>query len=138
MNNVQLIGRLTKDPEVRYTGEQMAVAKFSLAIDRYMGAGKEKQTDFIRIVAFGKTAENCEKHLSKGLKVAVEGSIKTGSYDHKDGYKVYTTEVIASRVEFLEWAETKQTSADDSWQPTDTQGYSPTDSFTMVSEDVPF
>lgn len=100
MNNVSLIGRLTRDPEVRYTGEQMAVAKFSIAIDRT--AKGEKKTDFPNIVVFGKQAENCEKYLSKGRLVGIQGRLKTGSYE-KDGRKVYTTDVVANHVEFLEW-----------------------------------
>ena len=95
MNNVSLIGRLTKDPEVRYANEK-AVAKFSIAVDR-IGEG----TDFINIVTFGKTAEFIEKYFFKGMRIALTGRIQTGSYE-KDGHKVYTTDVIADRVEFCE------------------------------------
>jgi len=106
MNNVVLIGRLTRDPEVRYIPEsQMAVATFSVAIDRPVRAGKEKQTDFPRVTVFGKQAENCERFLSKGRLVGVQGRIQTGSYKNKDGATVYTTEVVADRVEFLEWGD---------------------------------
>ena len=105
-NLVFLIGRLTKDPEVRYTsGTQMAVCTFTLAIDRPVKAGAEKQTDFPRVTVFGKQAENCERFLSKGRLVAVQGRLQTGSYTDKDGRKVYTTDVVADRVEFLERAE---------------------------------
>jgi single-strand DNA-binding protein len=111
MNNVTLIGRLTKDPEVRYTGEsQMAVARFSIAIDRPTKG--EKQTDFPNIVVFGKQAENCERFLTKGKLVGIEGRIQTGSYTNKNGDKVYTTDVVANRVEFLEWGDKKE-KADD-------------------------
>jgi len=97
-----LIGRLTRDPEVRYLPEsQMAVATFSIAIDRIQRAGKEKQTDFPRITVFGKQAENCEKYLAKGRLVGVQGRLQTGSYKNKDGATVYTTDVVADRVEFL-------------------------------------
>lgn len=123
MNYVALIGRLTKDPEVRYTQDEMAIARFALAVDR-QNRGEEKKADFINIIAFGKQAENCEKYLSKGLKVAVEGRIQTGSYE-KDGLKVYTTDVIASRVEFIEW---KTEKASD-----DTPA-----GFEELSEDIPF
>ncbi len=100
MNCVQLIGRLTKDPETRYIPQnETAVANFTLAVDRPMA--KEKTADFIRIVAFGKTAELCEKYLSKGRQVGIQGRIQTGSYENKNGDKVYTTDVIAERVEFL-------------------------------------
>jgi single-strand DNA-binding protein len=105
MNSVVLIGRLTKDPEVRYTGEQMAVASFTVAIDRPPRADKEKVTDFPRVTVFGKQAENCERFLKKGRLVAIEGKIQTGSYTNKDGQKVYTTDVVANRVEFLEWGD---------------------------------
>jgi len=106
MNSVILIGRLTRDPEIRYTAEtQMAVATFTIAIDRVQAAGKEKQTDFPRITVFGKQAENCEKYLAKGRLVAVSGRLQTGSYKNKDGATVYTTDVVADRVEFLEWGD---------------------------------
>lgn len=105
-NLVFLIGRLTKDPEVRYTsGTQMAVCTFTLAIDRPVKAGAEKQTDFPRVTVFGKQAENCERFISKGRLVGVQGRLQTGSYTDKNGNTVYTTDVIADRVEFLERAE---------------------------------
>lgn len=110
MNKVILIGRLTKDPEVRYTGDNMAVASFTVAIDRQ---SKEKKTDFPRVTVFGKQAENCERFLKKGRLVGVEGSIATGSYEDKDGKKVYTTDVSASRVEFLEWGDKEDANGSD-------------------------
>ena len=96
-----LIGRLTKDPDVRYTtGENpMAVCKFTLAIDD--GYGEKKRTNFIPVVVFGKQAENCEKYLSKGSQVGVQGKIHTDNYTNREGQKVYTTDVTADRVEFL-------------------------------------
>jgi single-strand DNA-binding protein len=101
MNNVVLIGRLTKDPELRYIPQsETAVANFTLAVDRPLS--KEKTADFIRIVAFGKTAELCEKYISKGRQVGISGRIQTGSYKDKEGKTVYTTEVYADRVEFLD------------------------------------
>ena len=104
MNNVVLIGRLTRDPELRYIPEsQNAVATFTVAIDRPMS--REKQTDFIRITVFGKSAENCERFLKKGRLVGIQGRIQTGSYKNKDGATVYTTDVVADRVEFLEWGD---------------------------------
>lgn len=112
MNSVVLIGRLTRDPEVRYTPEsQLAVATFTVAIDRLQAAGKEKQTDFPRVTAFGKTAELCERFLTKGRLVAVQGRIQTGSYKNKDGATVYTTDVVADRVEFLEWGDKNEAAA---------------------------
>ena len=104
MNSVQLVGRLVRDPEVRYTSTQIAVARFSIAIDRPAKEGGEKQTDFPNIVVFGKQAENCERYLAKGRKVAINGRIQTGSYTDKEGRKVYTTDVVANYVEFLDSA----------------------------------
>ncbi|MEA4922347.1 MAG: single-stranded DNA-binding protein [Eubacteriaceae bacterium] len=105
MNHVVLIGRLTRDPEVRYSNDNMAIARFSIAIDRPPKRDGTKEADFPSIVVFGKQAESCEKYIAKGRLVAVEGRIQTGSYVNKEGNKVYTTEVIASRVEFLEWGD---------------------------------
>ena len=103
MNSVALIGRLTRDPEVRYgAATQTAVARFTIAVDRQRGGRDGEQTaDFIGIVCFGKTAELVEKYMSKGRLVGVTGRIQTGSYE-KDGRKVYTTDVVADRVEFLD------------------------------------
>lgn len=103
MNAVQLIGRLTKDPEIRYADDRMAVARFTIAIDRPPRDGK-KEADFPNVVVFGKQAENCGKYTAKGKLIGIEGRIQTGSYTNKNGDKVYTTDVIANRVEFIEWA----------------------------------
>lgn len=100
MNCVQLIGRLTKNPETRYSGET-AVCHFTLAVNRQRNRDGEQQADFIRIVTFGKQAETVERYLSKGRQVAVNGRIQTGSYKDKDGRTVYTTDVIANNIEFL-------------------------------------
>lgn len=97
MNSVSLIGRITKDPEVRYTNDGLAIAKFSLAISRN---DKDKNTDYPNITCFGKTAEIVEKYAAKGKQIGINGRIQTGSYE-KDGKKVYTTDVIAERVELL-------------------------------------
>ena len=101
MNSVALAGRLTRDPEVRYTQSQTAVASFTLAVDRPYSKDKENNADFIRITTFGKQAEFAEKYLNKGRLVGVTGRIQTGSYQDKDGKTVYTTDVIADRIEFL-------------------------------------
>ena len=103
MNQVSLIGRLTRDPEVRYgAASQLAVARFSIAIDRGKDKdGNDRGADFPTIVCFGKTAELVERYLGKGRLVGITGRIQTGSYE-KDGRKVYTTEVLADRVEFLD------------------------------------
>ncbi|MDO4482305.1 MAG: single-stranded DNA-binding protein [Bacillota bacterium] len=101
MNSVALVGRLTRDPELRYTaGTQTAVATFTLAVDRPFS--KNNETDFIRIVVYGRPAENCGTYLAKGSLVGVQGRIQTGSYETKTGEKRYTTDVIADRVEFLQ------------------------------------
>ena len=109
MNSVVLIGRLTRDPEVRYTsGSQMAVCTFSIAVDRMTRQGEERKADFPRITVFGKQAENCERFLKKGRLVGIQGRLQTGSYTNKDGATVYTTDVVADRVEFLEWGDRQQ------------------------------
>lgn len=99
MNNVVLIGRLVRDPELSYTPSQTALCKFTIAVDRQ--SKEEKTADYIRIVVWGKQAENCDRYLFKGKQVAVNGRIQTGSYKDKDGKTVYTTDVIANNVEFL-------------------------------------
>lgn len=148
MNSVVLIGRLTRDPEVRYTSaSQMAVATFTLAIDRPVRAGGERQTDFPRVTVFGKQAENCEKYLAKGRLVGVQGRLQTGSYQNRDGATVYTTDVVADRVEFLEWGDRPARSGN--YAPQQTSQYSQPareesfmdempDSFQAIDEDVPF
>lgn len=106
MNSVNLIGRLTKDPEVRYISETgTAVATFTLAINRPVKQGQEKKADFPRVTVFGRQAENCERYLDKGRLVGIQGRIQTGSYKDRDGKTVYTTDVIAERVEFLDFGE---------------------------------
>lgn len=102
MNSVQLIGRLTRDPEVRYTDGGVSIARFSLAVERRFKQENGADADFINVVSFGKTAEFIEKYFHKGMKVALNGRIQTGSYTDKDGKKVYTTDVIAENVEFCE------------------------------------
>ena len=116
MNKVVLMGRLTREPEVRYTqGENsLAVARFTLAVNRkYKNNGKE-ETDFISCVSFGKTAEFAEKYLHQGTKIVVCGRIQTGSYTNKDGQRVYTTDVVTEEVEFAESkkAQSSQTGGD--------------------------
>ena len=129
MNNWNGIGRTTKDVELRYTsGEQMAVARFTMAIDD--GFGEKKKTNFIPVVVFGKTAENCEKFLQKGKLVGVSGKIQTGSYEKQDGTKIYTTDVIADRVEFLEWGDKAENKpVNDEPAPK---------GFSTIDEDIPF
>lgn len=103
MNKVILIGRPTADPDVKYSnkedGTQMAIARFTLAVDR---KGKDAGTDFISCVAFGKNGEFVEKFVSKGRRYAIEGRIQTGSYTNKDGKKVYTTDVVCEAFDFCD------------------------------------
>jgi len=104
MNKVILIGRLTKDPEVRYSqgATPMAIARYTLAVDRRMKREGEPTADFINCTVFGKAAEFTEKYLTKGTKIAVTGRIQTGSYTNKDGQTVYTTDVVVEDQEFAE------------------------------------
>lgn len=99
MNKVIIMGRLARDPDIRYTQDHKCVAKYTLAVDRY---GKDAGADFISCVSFEKTAEFVEKYLKKGTKILAEGSIITGSYTNRDGNKVYTTDVRVSSCEFAE------------------------------------
>lgn len=102
MNKTLLIGRTTKDPDIRYTQSEqpMTIARFNLAVDRRFKKEGEQSADFISCVAFGKTAEFIEKYVFKGTKIAIEGRIQTGSYTNNDGNKVYTTDVVVEQVEF--------------------------------------
>lgn len=102
MNNVILIGRLCRDPELSYTTTQTAICKFTLAVDRPARTGEERTADFIRITAFNAQAENSNRYLKKGSKCAVNGRIQTGSYKDRDGRTVNTFDVIANNVEFLD------------------------------------
>lgn len=122
MNRVVLIGRTTKDIELKYSQNQTAIARFTLAVDRM---SKDNGTDFISCIAFGKTAETMKKYVPKGRKTAVAGHIQTGSYE-KDGHKVYTTDVIVERMEFCE---SKQGDATENKK---------VDEFQPVNEDLPF
>lgn len=104
MNKVILMGRLTRDPEVRYTqgDEPVAIARYSLAVDRKYKKEGEQTADFIPCVAFGKNGQFAEKYLTKGMKIAISGRLQTGSYTNKDGAKVYTTDVVVEEHYFAE------------------------------------
>ncbi len=104
MNKVILMGRLTRDPEVRYTsGENsLAIARYTLAVDRKIRKDGDATADFIPCVVFGRSAEFVEKYFRKGLKITIAGRIQTGSYTNRDGQKVYTTEVVVEEQEFAE------------------------------------
>lgn len=103
LNKVVLIGRLTREPDMRFTQSQKAVCSFNLAVNRnFTTQGGEREADFINIVSWGKTAENVSKYLNKGSLVAVDGRIQTRNYDNAQGQRVYVTEVVAEQVRFLE------------------------------------
>ena len=131
MNIVALIGNLTRDVELRYTTDQKPIARFSIAVND--GYGEQKRTSYIPIVVFGKQAENADRYLSKGSKVAVNGRIQTGSYE-KEGRTIYTTDIIASNIEFL----SAKQSANSEKKPSEKKPDEPS-GFTALSEDeVPF
>ena len=128
MNKVILMGRLTRDPEIRYSqGENaMAIARYTLAVDRRFkkDGNSDQSADFISCVAFGKTAEFAERYLHQGTKLVVEGRIQTGSYTNKDGQKVYTTDVVVETFDFIDSNSsnrnnTSNSSMDDDFTPVD-------------------
>lgn len=107
MNKAILIGRLTRDPEVRYSqstsqGADLAIARYSIAVDRAGAKDGQPTADFISCIAFGKNGEFAEKYLRKGMKIGIEGRIQTGSYTNKDGVKIYTTDIVVEHHEFCE------------------------------------
>lgn len=108
MNSVQLTGRLTRDPEVRYTDGGMSIARFTLAVNRRFKSENGPDADFIRCVAFGKTAEFIEKYFLQGKKMDLNGRIQTGSYTNQEGNKVYTTDIVVENVEFGESKATQE------------------------------
>jgi len=123
MNNVSLVGRLVRDPEVRYgQNESVSVAKFSLAVERRFKRDGESTVDFLNCTVFGKSAEFTEKYFRKGMRVAITGRIQTGSYKNKDGQTVFTTEII---VESQEIAQSKSESNESSTASNAEAGKSP-------------
>ena len=144
MNKVILMGRLTRDPEVRYSqGErQMAIARYTLAVDRRGRANTsngEQTADFIQCVAFDRSAEFAEKYFHQGTKLVVTGRIQTGSYTNKDGATVYTTDVVADRVEFLEWGDRPSGQGSSSGQQYRAQAVDEApEGFAAIDEDIPF
>ena len=118
MNSVILIGRLTRDPELRYipsTGN--ALTTFSIAVDRaFTGKDGQKQTDFFNIVVWGKSAEYCANYLAKGRLAAVKGSIEHSTYDTKEGEKRYSTEIVAENVQILEWGDKSERTSNSSFR----------------------
>lgn len=124
MNNVVLIGRLTRDPELRYTPGQdnRAVCSFTLAVDRNYSRERREQAemsgqqtaDFIRCTAWGRLAENINNYIKKGQQLAVQGRIQTGSYEHRDGYTVYTTDIVVDSADFIDWGDSSRSTYDQS------------------------
>ncbi len=101
-NKVILVGRLTADPQISYASNGMQIAKFTLAVDRQFQKDKQQEADFLRIVSFGKLAEFSGSYLTKGLLIMVEGRIQTGKYQNKDGITIYTTDIIAEKINFMQ------------------------------------
>lgn len=137
MNKVSLVGRLTRDPEVRYSqGESStAFARFTVAVDRGFKKDGKATADFISCIAFGKTAEFIERFFSKGRRIGLVGHIQTGSYDNKDGQKVYTTDVLVEEVEFVDSAKSSGETTQNSPAPTD-EGFM--DCGDGIDEELPF
>lgn len=130
MNSVQLVGRLTKDPDVRYTDSGLSIARFSLAVDRRFKSDSGPTADFPNCVSFGKTAEFIEKYFHKGMKIGLQGRIQTGSYTDNDGNKRYTTDVVVENCEFVESKRSQQGASEEAGQ-TD-----PGDGFMEIPDDV--
>jgi len=130
MNREILIGRMARDPELKFIQSGKAVATFSIAVNRSFS--KEKEADFFNVVVWGKTAENCANYLAKGRLVGLEGRLQSRSYEAQTGEKRYVTEVIADNVEFLEWGDKKQ--------ETNSTGDFNYDEFQAIDddEDIPF
>lgn len=117
MNKVILMGRLTRDPEVKYSASNMAVARYTLAVDRRFKKEGEATADFINCVAFGKAGEFAEKYFRQGTKIGVVGRVQTGSYTNKDGQKVYTTDIVVEEQEFAESKNANQNNSVNSNNP---------------------
>lgn len=134
MNCVNLIGRLARDPITRYTTSGMAVCKFTVATDRTKKKNEDKITDFINVTAFDKLAENCERFIGKGSLVGVQGYLASGHYENKHGETIYTLDVNANRVEFLDKKKEQKT---EEQHEEEQQEFAP-EGFTAIDEDIPF
>lgn len=137
MNSVQLVGRFTRDPEVRYTDGGSTIARFSLAVDRRYKSENGPTADFLNCVAFGRTAEFIEKYFRKGMRMGCQGRIQTGSYTNNDGQKVYTTDVVVESCEFVESKASQQPEENNNgFGPADENGFMniPAD----IDEELPF
>lgn len=137
MNSVQLVGRLTRDPEMRYTDGGSTIARFSLAVDRRYKSENGPTADFPNCVALGRTAEFIEKYFRKGMRMGCQGRIQTGSYTNNDGQKVYTTDVVVESCEFVESKASQQPEENNNgFGPADENGFMniPAD----IDEELPF
>ena len=136
MNKVVLIGRVTRDPELRYTASNIPSVRFTLAVNRpFENQSGQREADFIKIVVWRKQAENVKKYVTKGSLIAVEGRIQTGSYE-KDGQRVYTTDVVADNVQFLESKAQSQNRVDNDVTPSDFAFNNNSTQTTDMSEEV--
>ena len=125
INRVVLVGRLTKDPEIRYTSSNIAFTRFTIAVNRtYSNPSGEREADFIQCIAWRRQAENVARFVSKGSLVGVEGRIQTGSYDDKDGVRKYTTDIVCDSVQFLE---PKSDDSRDNYEPQEPRRYQQND-----------
>jgi single-strand DNA-binding protein len=140
MNKVILMGRLTRDPEVRYTTtNNTLVASFSIAVNRrFSKQGEERQADFINIVAWDKTGEFCSKYFKKGMQVAVVGRIQTRNYDDKDGKKVYVTEVVAEETYFADSKREGESNPFGGAEAPFNANATPSDFTPVTDDDLPF
>jgi single-strand DNA-binding protein len=137
INRTVLVGRLTKDPELRYTSSNIAFCKFTIAVNRpYPESNGEREADFIQCVAWRKPAENMSRFVRKGSLIGAEGRIQTGSYDDKDGKRVYTTDVVCDSVQFLE--PKSQGNQRDSEQYRNPGQHQSTPSIDVTEDDLPF
>ena len=136
-NYVNILGRMTKDADLSYTNTGMAVARFSVALDRGKDKdGNSKGADFPSCVAFGKTAEAISKYSGKGLRISVTGRLQTGKYEDKNGTTHYTTDVVADRIEIIDWRERGEQIPQQSFAPQ--EAFTPLEGFAAMEEQIPF
>ena len=136
MNNVILVGRLTRDPDVRYTDGGSSIARFSLAVDRKFKSENGPTADFPNCVAFGKTAEFIERYFHQGMRIGIQGRIQTGSYTNQDGNKVYTTDVVVESCEFVESKKTQNSGGAEESGGFANCGAAGSDGFVNIPDDI--
>lgn len=139
LNRTVLVGRLTKEPDLKYTSSNIAFLRFTLAVNRtFTNPDGERETDFIQCMVWRKQAENMSKYCYKGQQVAVEGRIQTGSYDDKDGKRVYTTDVVCDSVQFLERKQEENSNEFTSVEQRGREARQNTPSIDVSESDLPF